>query len=426
MATDLFLRDTNIRGGSVPVGAGKYLLTSRGPSSVEISRATTASGTDLDFNLNGLPYKWISLPLSAGFTLSTTDTMTFNIWARESNMSANAGMRCRVWKIDHGAFGNVQGPYDDGVELGTADAAMNWTGNAASNITFNKGDKIALGLYLTNVGTMASGHSGIVSYDGPTGGADGDSWLRLTNNVTFMSEDPVGICKRWQKPVPWARGMQGHPLCPDFAWLLGENVGPGTSGGGGSRFVEQIHGRHGKMEQSDGSWLWAARAGHGLQFIQGQDGIRLGQEDQLLSPSGNTIVVNWRTQAARWTDQIVGRNVTSGALGVRIADSTNNDDIEFCINDQAVSATSSGAYDLNADIIYVFTHGRRGLEVWRDGVLIASSATVQALTLSTDNLYLGAGGGASGNNLAEYGFCFIYKRQLTPAEIQQVTRAPFG
>lgn len=175
--------------GDFPAAGGTATATSRadtspGSASDQQGRNTTAGGTAIVCGA------FITPPLSADFTIS--GTITYNFWASESNMSANAGMACAVYKLayDTGELTLIN-QSADGVELGTSMAAMNWTASPTST-DMVKGDRLVIVPYFTNVGTMAAGHSMLVAYDGPTGGATGDTWVQFNENLTFQTETAPG------------------------------------------------------------------------------------------------------------------------------------------------------------------------------------------------------------------------------------------
>ena len=186
MATKLFLRDTTDNA----IGVYKDMLTTAGGPYKAWSTNTTASGTQILWNSgNGAPdLEWISgRAPSGGFTLS--GTMTFSIWASENNMSANCGARARVFKRTSGGTETEigGGPWNDGVEFTvTTPTEMVWTGTPTST-AFAEDDRIIVRYYLTNVGTMASGHSCTIEYGGADA-ATGDSFFQINENVTFKAE----------------------------------------------------------------------------------------------------------------------------------------------------------------------------------------------------------------------------------------------
>lgn len=131
MATKLFLRNTAANG----IGTFFDMLATAGAGSATGVVNSAASGTQIQWTrtAGGTVLEYISGRVPAGgFTLS--GTMTFSIWAHESNAQANCGARARVFK--RAANGTVTeiagGPWNDGVEFGTSAAEMTWTGTPTS------------------------------------------------------------------------------------------------------------------------------------------------------------------------------------------------------------------------------------------------------------------------------------------------------
>jgi len=182
MATKLFLRNTTNNGIS-----GYYdMIPTAGSSSDTGVVNTTASGTEIQWTktAGGTAMAWITGPVQSAFTLTTTD---LSIWAHENNMSANCGGRYRLFKYSEGSETELTGgPFDDGVEFGTVATEMTWIGNP-TDTAFAVGDRLVLKLYITNVGTMATGFTCTVTFNAADG-ATGDSFLNLNENVTFGRE----------------------------------------------------------------------------------------------------------------------------------------------------------------------------------------------------------------------------------------------
>lgn len=190
MATTLYLRniEANIynTGNTVQYD---FMDTDRGATADSAVVNTTASGTNVIWTstAGGAVLAWISKPVASTQSI-TASTVTFNIWARESDRSANAGGRARLfrWSANTGTELLIAGPADDGTEFGAFSiAAVNWTTTATAT-TLLKGDRIVARFYITGVGTMASGYTCTMGYNGPTAGANGDSYITLTDNLTFQ------------------------------------------------------------------------------------------------------------------------------------------------------------------------------------------------------------------------------------------------
>lgn len=185
--TTLWLRDTTNNGIT---GTGDGILYDmvdvQGAASATSVTNTTASGTEIQLTdtAGGSTLAWISgRAPSGGFTLTSTD-----IWinALESSMNANVGGRYRVFKrTSAGVLTELGGgPFNDGVEFATALTTMTWSGNV-TDTAFAEDDRILLRVYLTNVGTMASGFTATIDFGG-TGAFD--AHFNIAETVSFKAE----------------------------------------------------------------------------------------------------------------------------------------------------------------------------------------------------------------------------------------------
>jgi hypothetical protein len=194
MPTKLYLRNSSAS-GITDTGDGilKDLSTEAGPGVAPLAVVNTAaSGTEIQWTdtAGGSTIAWISGRAPAGgFTLTSTD---ISIWARESNMNANAGGRYRIFKRT--AAGSVSelggGPFNDGVEFTTASAEYTWLGNV-TDTAFAEDDRILVRIYITNIGTMAGGFTCSLDYGAPDA-SQGDSFLNIAETVTFKPQDILG------------------------------------------------------------------------------------------------------------------------------------------------------------------------------------------------------------------------------------------
>jgi hypothetical protein len=241
MATKLFLRETTENA----IGSYRDMVTTAGSSVTTGVVNTTASGTQIQWTktAGGSVLEWISgRAPSGGFTLA--GTMTFSLWCAESNMNANIGARARVFKrTAAGSESEVGGgPYDDGVELTvTTQTEMTWTGTPTST-GFSEDDRIIVRYYITNVGTMASGHTGTMNYDAADA-ATGDSFFQINETVTFKAEDapavtgdiPSGTLQAVTASLAGEETYTGEIACTlpvVTAALAGEETYTGTIGTG--------------------------------------------------------------------------------------------------------------------------------------------------------------------------------------------------
>lgn len=184
MATKLFLRETT----SQPGAAYRAMLPTAGPALTTGIVTATASGTEIQWTktAGGALLQWLSPPAPVGgFTLA--GLMTFNLWARESANTVNAGCRARVFKWAAGVETEVLGgPWSAGVEMSTGMLVRNWTGTPTST-AIAADERLVVKFYVTNIGTMAAG-TATMDYNGPTGAADGDAWFQTNETVAWKPE----------------------------------------------------------------------------------------------------------------------------------------------------------------------------------------------------------------------------------------------
>lgn len=127
-------------------------------------------------------------PFAAAFTLA--GTITFNLCALETNGLANAGLVCRIYRYrpSTNSLTLVVNDSAKGTELGTSESAQNWSVTPTST-DIAVGDQLWLLIGMKDAGgTMAAGYSVQGFVDGASGGS-GDSWIQLTENVSFFTDD---------------------------------------------------------------------------------------------------------------------------------------------------------------------------------------------------------------------------------------------
>ncbi|MEK6323611.1 MAG: hypothetical protein AABN33_18375 [Acidobacteriota bacterium] len=130
---------------------------------------TVASGTQIQLTktAGGLTVAWISgrFPAVGGGWGGTLTGLSLAIKALESNMSANVGLRVRIFRYQPGTVTELGGgPFDDGIELGTTAAEMNFVANVTDQV-FSENDRLLLRTYLTNIGTMGGGFTATVNFN---------------------------------------------------------------------------------------------------------------------------------------------------------------------------------------------------------------------------------------------------------------------
>lgn len=133
---------------------------------------------------------WISDPLDADVTIA--GSITWNLWAIESNMSANAAINGILEQIDGatGALTEIDRTART-TELGTTVAVQNFAETPAAGVACKRGDRLRVRVFIDDAGTMNTGFTCTFDYDAAGAGVDGDSYLTLTEDLTFVSE-PAG------------------------------------------------------------------------------------------------------------------------------------------------------------------------------------------------------------------------------------------
>ena len=212
MATRLYLRTLhadcqigwgyqNLRGTVTGFNA-MPLSTSKGAGVAAGQNTNTVTGPTAGIEANGefsFGTDWISPPLAADVTIS--GTITANIWAAENSMSANVAINCQILIAranDEGTGWNVLQEIVKSTrvtELALTTRAVNnfttgMTSGAYTGQTANRGDRLIVRPFGDDAGTMASGFSFNIGYNGATDGADGDTWVEFTETITFETTDP--------------------------------------------------------------------------------------------------------------------------------------------------------------------------------------------------------------------------------------------
>jgi hypothetical protein len=171
MATTFFLRDQRIG-----IQGASLLRDERGGATQNLSVDTVAGGTWIVIQ------SWSTRPLTP-FTLS--GPINIRIRAAESNNVANTSIECRIYK-----WSRVTGlsaallTLKQSVELTTTDSSVNLSGTPATTV-FNSGEALIVDVGITNAPgtTMGGNRSVTISYNGPTDGASGDSYIQIDENV---------------------------------------------------------------------------------------------------------------------------------------------------------------------------------------------------------------------------------------------------
>ena len=250
MAQKLYPRSVAIDGASIYSDTHRAegaSMTNAGVDGVTAEQLKTAVGTasrsNSDFTAAG-PAEFflgafLSVPLSADFTIS--GTITFNIWGSETSNMANCGFKVYVYRYDSNLVRTLIVASARGVEMATSNAVNNWTA-APTSTACKKGDRIQIYFSVVDAGgTMASGFTATQRFNGPTGGADGDTWVQFTEDLTFQTTDPAGSTLYLTST---ASAVNPNSITANEAW---------TSRGGGVTNAAKIFSTTSKVQLTDTS-----------------------------------------------------------------------------------------------------------------------------------------------------------------------------
>lgn len=179
MPTTLYFSTLNIAANSYKfIDIGKNTAGSSTTGSI----TTTSGGT------------WISLGFWASravepFTFS--GQASFNLWGDESNTQANASLGLRIYTFTAaGGLSSQIIQINASTEIPTSPTAMTANGTPAStNIGSN--NILVFEVGAINIGTMGNGRTVNFYYNGLTGGAQGDSYVSLNENIIFRNKKKI-------------------------------------------------------------------------------------------------------------------------------------------------------------------------------------------------------------------------------------------
>lgn len=209
MATQLFFRsgqtgDTRRPGihfgtnnanliGSTVGWEPELLWTSRGSSgSALISSASTVAGTTPGVEVaGGRAKEWITPPIDQDVTIS--GTVTINLWASESNMSANVAINVVVQRIDpQGGIVSTILTTTRTTEVAVTTRAVNNFTATPTSTNLTKGDRIRVRVFGDDAGTMNAGFTFDFGYARSSAAVDGDSYIQFNETFGFLSTEPAG------------------------------------------------------------------------------------------------------------------------------------------------------------------------------------------------------------------------------------------
>lgn len=182
----LYLRNTNN-------AIGKVLSLTQGTSGGQLISTTSQTGP-----AQILVGHWAYQPGA----VTVSGTITFNFWAYELSMAANAGLRCEISRLNSvGTVLSTVVASSRGVELSTSQSVNNWTA-AATSTSFVAGDWLRVSLYDVDAGgTMAAGTELRHIYDDTVGNL-ADSWVEV--------DLAAAATKAFPFPIPRARRALMH------------------------------------------------------------------------------------------------------------------------------------------------------------------------------------------------------------------------
>jgi hypothetical protein len=211
MATQLFLREVSAGGAdnAVPgvhraTNATRIQGTAVGwiPKLLSLTRsplttpgtvtAPTVAGPTSGIE-NAVPSEYLTLPLAADVTIS--GTVTANVWAYETNMSANGAVGVLIEQVDPSLVTVAEigrAAHTTELAVGPPAAVNNFT-LTPTTTTVRKGDRIRVRVYFDDGGgTMASTYTLGYRLGRSTAGLEGDTWVQFTENLTFQTTEPTG------------------------------------------------------------------------------------------------------------------------------------------------------------------------------------------------------------------------------------------
>jgi len=174
-----YLAATIGKRSDVPSLVRAVVNTAAGPSA-GIQWTRTAAGTAL---------AWLTPPLD-GADL-TAAAWVLRLWASESNAAANAAIRVQVYQWVVGEAGTALLDNNAGTELGTTSADVNITTGVATATTMADGDRLVIKVLIDDAGTLATGYTATLAYNGEAPRAEGDSYLTCPDTLAVTAAVPT-------------------------------------------------------------------------------------------------------------------------------------------------------------------------------------------------------------------------------------------
>lgn len=337
-----------------------------------VTNSITSSSADVQITASagGSVLQWLSQPLASGVTLNSTETCNF--WGSENSAAANAAFRCRVFKYTAGALGGALCVGQVATEL-TTSAATTTASCAITSTVFATGDRIGIEVFLENcatsgcpTGSMASGHTVTLNYDGPTTAASGDVYVSFTEALTFADDcDGTKCVKKIASAtqsgttcvITAPNGvLLGHGIVP-ISWASGTTngvTGTTTDNAGTPNTYNKTDEFVGDTSDNVYQNMGSAYAATALS-------------------AGGTITI---TQSG---GGCVAYDVTSFSPGTWLDKAVSNDNTSFAAS-QASGTTASTAHQPNVNIA-AFASNVNAAVVWPSGWVQLDDITIASRTI---------------------------------------------
>ncbi len=249
---------------------------------------------------------------------------------------------------------------------------------------------------------------------------------------------------RFNKPLPGTKINFLHPLCPvspspgsEGGLLLPFDEGSGRPRAYLGPKVNSTSEITERLAVLTGSPSWnpypgaiAGRSQWGgavFSHLNTTDDINLGVNTDFLPLDAATIIVSIRKRdTTNRASTLFGVDNGTAAFICMARVPSSNDDVEFYWAGTAGSNLVSAVDPIIGDDVWAFSAGPRGLEIWKNGGLLASSGTAaSARSGNTADFKLGNVPFWAAGDIVDYAFFYVYPRELRPEEIRQVSIDPF-
>lgn len=200
---------------------------------------------------------------------------------------------------------------------------------------------------------------------------------------------------------------------------------PGALGGGRTFYDFSGYNRHGLIGNAD-SCRWDAGdiSSGGVSFIASNS-------ESYVNFGASTFLSTTEVTISLWYKKNDGTLRESGGFGLGVPNDEHRCGAHFPWSDGNVyfdfggasngntRVTATGSFDWSSMAHWVFTAGPRGMEIWRNGILLASHGNAPTRTSNVADYRLGTHG-YYGADLGKYEDFRIYGTQLSPHEILSI------